>query len=189
MFDGRVQLPPSLVDFLVSPSLSADRALRIALLEHVLAHVELSGNCWRRVLTTAYDVGSTDVVVRVVSALHRNVDAVRTWAQEALDDATLPLETRLRLQPLLRPGEPAPVELCQEAADALLAGKALPPESLALLDLPQLWLRALRGDAFVAAATLLRSAQERDGDGARLERAEVMPFLERGLRHQKRGVR
>ena len=184
---------PSLVDFLCSPGLATDVPLRNALLKHVLATRALStADCWLRVLRECCkDTRCSEVVVEAVKLLSRDQAEVTIWAQAVASDPTIPLNTRLLLHLATQPGTPAPDALRDDAERALLTGTTtLPPEALQLLHLPQLFLKAVRSDAHFAAAALLQSS----GAIGILEVAALnddltMPFLQRGLRHQKRAVR
>ena len=189
---------PTLVDFLCSPGLAREPPLRNALLKHVLAtHALSNGESWLRVLREACkDVSCSEVVVEAVKMQGAAfTDAIMAWAHTTTCDAAIPLNTRLLLHLVARPGTPAPEALSKDAASALLTGSTtLPPEALQLLDIPQLWLEALRGDAHFAVAALLQSdasssSISRIREIAVLNRALLVPFLQRGLRHQKRAVR
>lgn len=172
---------PSLAEFLVGPSLASAPALRSQLLQLCLQTGSLLASIWVEVLSAIRaDPSCLDIVGKIVKA-HLSDAAVRSWALATRDDSKAGVALRVLLHLLCSGDSPAPEKLCQDAADALLAGTPLPPEVVQILDATTLWNKALEKSSHMAAVALVKHVPQASRLCAALE-----PFLKRGLLHAKR---
>lgn len=172
---------PLLSEFLVGDGFARDPQLQVAILNLCIVTAALPAAAWVAVLrVVARQPGCDEVVLRAAEK-HASEQGVRDWIVEAILDGAVPLVTRLRLHLLSQPCVPFPAALAAAAEEALLAGAPLSAEPLKLLATVELWGRALRGDAHLAAAALVELVPVE-------KRAclEVDAFLQRGLVHTKR---